>query len=273
MIIRVKSYIDQIIIEDQLLFTILVSSASFSLFSLLFLLFKNVFLLKNIKENKRMDTINRLVQIVYSLHGFVIGNYGRLFLNFTCDRDNSSLKYAPAFGLGYHLYDIVSSYRTGVLDKFLLFHHISIVIFLTESSLLNSGGFLISLAGSYIDITTVLSYIRIIYRNQRNKRHTKMYLLLEYLYIVLFFILRGLYIYESTCVLFNNCRTKIFFSLLGHWFLVIYSIILGNKLLKILKIRIKEQKERNKRKVNLFWFRENEEVYELDYIKRSKVKQ
>jgi hypothetical protein len=40
--------------------------------------------------------------------------------------------------------------------------------------------------------------------------------------------------------------------------------------LKIIKIRIKEQKERNKRKVKLFWFKENEEVYELDYIKRSK---
>lgn len=258
------------IIKDQLLFTVLVSSASFSFFSLLFIIFKNVLFLKNIKENKRIDTINRLVQIVYSLHGFVIGNYGRLFLNFTCDSDNSSLRYGPAFGLGYHLYDIVSSYWTGVIDRFLLFHHISVIIFLTEASLLNSGGFLLSFAGSYIDLTTVLSYIRIIYRNQKNKRHTKMYLLLEYLYIVLFFILRVLYIYETTCVLFNNCRNKIFFSLLGHWLLVIYSIILGFKLLKIIKIRIKEQKERNKRKVKLFWFKENEEVYELDYIKRSK---
>lgn len=253
--------------------SLIIIMSSFIFFNFAFMFINKYITINATCPIRRKDSIYRILHILYSVIVSSIGIYNLFILNVKCGYYNSTIGsvFAP-FGLGFYLYDLILLYKIKKLEKANLLHHLSGMICLVESILLDSGEYLLSLWAFYFEFSNFPCYMRFIYQNQ-DKVYTKIYLLYELIYVVLFFILRFLYVILSTdYIFFSQCENNLFISIIAHWLLILYISILVFRILSLVKRRIREYKERCKWNIDLYWFVVNEKVNELIEFKHEKKK-
>ena len=214
------------------------------------------------------DTKKRLVSIFHGLSTLLLcANYlwktGMTF----CDETVFEERLIILFSLTYYVYHFGASYYFGLLDSSLVFHHtFTISGFLT--SLLVPYGAKSFIYGLFItDLTNFPMHLRIVLRN-KGKRHTKLYEVMESIYLTLYIGLRGVLAPYNLYTLLSCSKIHPYISL--SWiFVYAQSLYFVTKMLKIMKKKILEYEERAKKGVSLWWLEVNPGLSSLGYFNKS----
>jgi hypothetical protein len=102
-------------------------------------------------------------------------------------------------------------------------------------------------------------------------KHTRLHLTLDYAYMIVYLIARmG---FGSHNIIFTVfCRNNLFLVKIAGAFLFLQSLIFSKRMIKILRNKRAESRERKLKGVQLFWFSHNKKIEDLDYYKQSMKK-
>jgi hypothetical protein len=214
------------------------------------------------------DTKTRIISIAHASLIFWASTYDVIFNQVDkCGQPNT--KFQTTFMIiscTYFLYDLIACILLGVSDAEMVYHHLMCILgYYTGISYNNSANEMLR-ALVVSEITCPIMHLRMILKNYGLK-HTKMHNLLDIVYMFLYIVARlG---YGSTVVYFTVfCRNNLILVKIAGAFVWIQSVRFAIRMVKILKDKYKEYKERSQKGVELFWLNHNKKVEELNYYKK-----
>ena len=149
----------------------------------------------------------------------------------------------------------------------MLVHHIFVILSEYAGVRFNNSASEMLRAAIVGEVSNPIMHLRKIISNFGLK-DTRLFLFLEYSYFFLYVLFRmtfGWYVlFWTVC-----CMDNLFIVKIGGSIVMIQSAFFTVNMYTIIRRRIKEQKERNKERVSLFWFSFNKNISSLDYYKKS----
>lgn len=221
---------------------------------------------------KNLDTKNRIVSIIHASILCLLAIYDYLFYQSTkCGISNTKFQNdLLIFSCSYFIYDILISLYFNILEPGMLLHHVFVILSEYSGILFNNSASEMLRAIIVGEISNPIMHFRKIVSNF-NLKDTKLFLFLEYSYFFLYILFRmtfGWYVlYWTIC-----CMDNLFIVKLGGTIILVQSALFTVNMYTIIKRRVKEQKERNKERVSLFWFEFNKNIASLNYYKKTSLK-
>lgn len=215
------------------------------------------------------DTKSRIISIVHASLLFLFAVIDILFFQANkCGQQNSrNQNLVLIISAGYFIYDLFNCILLGVSDKEMELHHSFVILGLYMGVAFDNSANEMLRAILVAEVTNPIMHIRMILRNYELK-NSFIYLVLEIVYIIIYIIARMVY---GTRVVFftvfcwdNLLLVKVAGS--GVW---IQSVIFAKRMVRILRHRYKEYRERKKKNVELYWFSNNKKIEEMDYYINS----
>lgn len=228
----------------------------------------------NLKTKKEInDTKNRIISCLHSSIGVTLCLYDYLFLQSVgfCSANSNFENYFICFTLGYFIYDLICCILLDLYDKELICHHLFCISGLSIQLVMDFYGMEAIRAYILSEVTNPIMHIRIILRTYGLK-FTKLYLCLEFLYIVIYIIARGILAPIEVFNLLFNCLTKFIVYKFCAILLLLLSLYNIKKMFGILKLRYREMCERKIKNIELFWFEVDNNAQELNYKKKESFK-
>jgi hypothetical protein len=258
--------IDLILPYDR--FTILIAG-SFA-WTCLYIIVHNLPINHNRGLRQTLDTKNRIVSIIHASVLFLLSLYDYLYNHRdNCGSPNTTFQNnILLFFTSYFIYDILASIYFNILDSGMLYHHLFVIFSMYAGLLFNNSAEEMIRAMISAEISNPIMHIKKILSNAGLK-DTKIHLLLEYIYFALYISARmifGMMITWFTVVCMNN----LLIVKIGGSGVIFQSLLYSLNMSSILKIRAKERKERESKRVELYWFEFNPQITELDYFKKAK---
>jgi len=166
----------------------------------------------------------------------------------------------------YFTYDFIACAFYGLADMGLVLHHGITLIGIISCEMMNNCT--TALIGLFLaEVSNFPMHFRAILRTLR-MRYTKLYELAECAYIVSYIVARGILItlLVITATPVSETPIAIRVTCIGLWIQSLYYIY---EMYGILKRKIRNQKERNNKKISYFWFSDNPKLKELSYYKNE----
>lgn len=165
----------------------------------------------------------------------------------------------------YVVYDTFDMLIANSIDVMITLHHVAMFIFLFCSVVWDVNGSIGAAAFIMAEISNCPSHLRIIFRAYGLK-YTKIYELIDILYIILYFFGR-LIIGTPICYQIFLAPTTSWMVRLCMLCLLIQSYYYIYKMVGILRGKFLKMQERSKKNISLWWFQVNPKLKELDSIK------
>jgi len=226
--------------------------------------------IKHDTKKLTLDTKNRIVSIIHACIVFVLSVYDVLSSNSDkCGDTNSEMENVIfTISSAYFLYDFLACLLLGISDFEMVFHHIFCIMGYWSSLAYNNSSKELIKAIIVTEITCPMMHLRIILKNF-GLRHTKLYDLCDNLFYVQYMFAR--LVYGTMVTWFTvSCSNNLMFVKIGGAMIWLQSVLFSSKMFSILKSKLREYKERKAKNVELFWFRANKKVEELEYFKKKK---
>jgi hypothetical protein len=246
----------------------------FSFYCLIFWIFTYLFIhfcvpMKFSKKKDLYDSKTRIVSIIHASIIFLMAVYDAIYhQREVCGDTNTSFQnYMMMFSCSYFIYDLFACLILGCSDNEMVAHHIVCILGYQASIGYNSSANEIIRALIVTEVTCPIMHVRMIFKNYGLK-HTKSHLLMDYIYMVLYLIARiG---YGHRVIIFTvYCWDNLLIVKIAGSFLFIQSSLFAKRMVKLLSHKFAEQKERNAKKVKLFWFEHNKQIEDLDYYQKQ----
>ena len=223
----------------------------------------------NLKLKQDLDMKNRIVSIFHGLASFGLSLYYIIVKDF--DLETPMDYFASGIiclSFSYFLYDLVACLFYGLWDVKLVIHHL-LCVFGSLALLVYKRGFFVVVAGLMLaEASNLPMHVRCICRNFGMK-HTKICEYSETLYMIIYILFRGVFAPILLIMSFFSPSCPLFISivLLG---LLVQSFFFIRTMIQIMKKKKRNAQERADKKVPLFWFEVNPDIYTLDYTKSGK---
>lgn len=226
---------------------------------------------KLIKGNttKDHDFKNRIISIIHGLFAFIYGGYNMLATpNYSqCNAQDDADRFIMIMSCSYFIYDTIACIYFNIYDSKLLIHHLFVIIGYI-SAYRNEFGAKVGILGLVIgESSNAAMHIRSMLKLY-DMKHTKIYAALDILYMATYLVMRGalcpVLIYGAFCcggIPLIVTASTVMISFQSYYFMF--------AMYKIIKKLRREQLERNRAGVSLFWFSTNEKLMALDYIKKK----
>lgn len=222
------------------------------------------------KERKRADTVLRIINSLYSIFMVILGTYWQYRFPNSCNSPNSKLlQKAVLFSMGYYIYDLVAFQVNGLNFTFKIIHHLSGLIGEYETFIKGVGGTVMITWAIWLEIPNPFLQTRKMLLNY-NLKETKLFLLVEGLYIGIYTLSRIIYI-KFCYSYYSTCSDGLIVLKISVVVLLLQSALLIYQMLDIVKKRISELKERQANSIELYWFETNPLVLKLEYNKLVKI--
>ena len=237
-------------------------------FSLFYLLKEFVFISKDPKKmyniHSRVNSlVHGIIQIVLPLM-YLLNNDSSIQF-----QKEKFLVKIVCVSTGYFLYDLPLAEMYKLNSKELTIHHIFGFLGLFLSGMLQGGAFYTALGLFAAEVTNPFMNFKYFLRFY-NMRHTKIYELIDAIYLVSYIIFRGGIGTYGIVSMYFDPNASIFIMLM---FCAIYlqSMNFIFKMINMLKSKVKQMKCREKEGIQYFWFKKNPEVINLSYIKEKET--
>lgn len=221
------------------------------------------------KKKDLYDTKTRFVSIIHASLMFLLALYDWVFLQENkCGQTNSEFQNKVSlFSCAYFLYDLITCILLDCSDNEMVVHHLFCMLGYTASVGYNNSANEILRALVITEVTCPIMHIRMILKNYKLK-HTKLHKLLDYIYMVMYLIARmGIGSHNIIFTVF--CRNNLLLVKIAGGFIFLQSLLFSKRMVKILKHKKAESKERKQKGIELFWFSHNKKVEECEYYKNS----
>ena len=228
----------------------------------------------NFKAKKMivLDVKNRLVSISHGFMTFSFCCYFVYLFGFNIDmEDNVFADKINCFAQGYFIYDLIACIYFGLYDKKLILHHMTCIIGGIYLLLDGRGAFVVVFGLLMAESSNFPMHFRVICRSLGLK-NTKLYELADIMYMVIYFIFRGLMAPVVCIMTYMSSKTPLMIKI-AYSSLLFQSLYFISIMYSICKKKRKEYNERQSKKIKLFWLSENPEVKNLKYFqKKQKLK-
>lgn len=214
------------------------------------------------------DIKNRYVSIFHGLASFLLaGSYlWRTGMSF-CDETTYEERLIVLFSVTYFIYDFIACVYFGIWDKSLVLHHSS-SIFGFMVAFLSPFGAKLSLYGLFIaEASNFPMHLRVILRT-KGKRHTKLYEVMECLYLIVYIIFRGILAPSNVYYCFVCPKTPYIVTAMCL-FLTLQSWHFISKMFGIIKKKGRELEERKTKGLSLWWLEVNPALSALSYFNKN----
>lgn len=263
-----KSLSDLILPKD-ILACILLSSVLWVLIAYVHNYFTNF---KHLTRTKSWDSLNRLISSNYGIMSFILAVIS-LVNGDKCGLHNTELQnYIFTFSTGYFIYDLIFSYKYGILDNRRLIHHTVVIISELECLIMRSGAYLILKWSLFLEISNCPMQYRNILLNA-GKKETKHFLLWEAIYFGAYISCRSLLFVRFLYFHYTTCVDTLIVMKISAFILLVQSFFIMQTMFKTVLIRFDELAERRSKGISLYWFEVNPEIDELEYVKTIKNRQ
>jgi hypothetical protein len=224
----------------------------------------------NLERKKDVnDTKNRIISIIHASLIFWMALYDFVYNQSSkCgDTNNEFQNKLSLISSAYFLYDMIACIILDCSDKEMVIHHISCIAGYYFSMAYNNSCNEIVRALIVTEVTCPIMHLRMILKNY-NLKHSKLYLLLDYIYMYCYLIARmGFGAQNAYFTVF--CPKNLLVVKIAGGFLWIQSAAFSGRMIKLILVRGKEAKERKEKQVELFWFKHNKKVEELKYFQEG----
>jgi len=249
-------------LPDQLMlfFTSLIFWSTF------YWLVNSSFTFKTLRKRDQDDVKNRIVSIAHGLFTFLATFYHLKNQDPQFGASNTSFQlFILISSLSYFFYDTVACIYYGIYDTGLILHH-SMVLLGYGSAILQQYGATEALSGLFFaEVSNFPMHVRAILKTL-GLRYTRLYECLELIYMSTYIIARGVFIpieVVYNCVSAEMCPLIVKFICCGlagqSWYYIL-------EMQKILKRKLSQLKERNKKNISYCWLSVNPKLKELSYI-------
>ena len=218
------------------------------------------------------DSKTRIISIIHASIIFWAALYDLLFFQSDkCGDTNSHFQNVfMMISFAYFLYDLINCILLDVSCLEMVVHHIFCMSGYYVGIAFNNSANEMMRALVVAEVTNPIMHIRMILKNFKLK-HSKSYLLLEVVYIILYLIARM--IYGARVIYFTVfCKDNLWIVKIAGALVWLQSVLFSKRMIHIILHKYKEYKERCKKGVFLFWFSFNKQIEELDYYKLEKSK-
>ncbi|KAL4498046.1 hypothetical protein ABPG72_014903 [Tetrahymena utriculariae] len=222
---------------------------------------------KGVSQKSLNDIKNRIVSATHGLSIVFLSSYHITFHNQQLDSSNSDFQqFVFIFSIAYFLYDSIACLYYGIDGIGIAIHHAMVVVAYLSSMTALYGGVECMYALFFAELSNFPMNARQCVRSM-NLRYTNLHEFFEYTFIILYIIARGIFVPFAVahCVRSPVCPTLLKIICLGLFAQSIYYIF---EMLKGIKRRGKQQKERKQKNIQYFWFQENPEVQQLTYYRK-----
>jgi len=227
----------------------------------------NVDLPAKLGKKKIDDVKNRIVSIAHGLLAFFVSGYHIFSDNPQYADVATPIQHVIMLtSCAYFTYDFIACAFYGLADMGLVLHHGITLIGIISCEMMNNCT--TALIGLFLaEVSNFPMHFRAILRTLR-MRYTKLYELAECAYIVSYIVARGILItlLVITATPVSETPIAIRITCIGLWIQSLYYIY---EMYGILKRKIRNQKERNNKKISYFWFSDNPKLKELSYYKNE----
>ena len=227
----------------------------------------------NLDRNKYLDFRNRLVSFIHGILCLLLSSYVAYLKFSSCGDATTQLEYfILTMSGGYFSYDFISMAFFGLLDLDMAIHHLmcigGIVMILIENkgaSFVVNGLFVAEVSNPAMHCRVMLRYMGL--------RYSRAYEVAEYTYFIMFFFGRVILGHPVTfntvsCEDVNNVAKFVALGVMAQSYLFLYRMYF------IVRARVAEQAERNKRKIKISWFEPIpiETLKECKFYQKSKTR-
>ncbi|KAL4440769.1 hypothetical protein ABPG74_013750 [Tetrahymena malaccensis] len=224
---------------------------------------------KNLDKRKSDDTKNRIISIIHGLGCFIYSlrwimrddpQFGTLNTNYQMGTILGST--------AYFLYDSIACFYYGLLDFGCFAHHTMVLLGYGSCVFQHYGATEALLGLFFAEVSNFPMHARVILRSF-NLRYTKIYEVLELVYMVSYIIARSIMIPFALwihCIQAEKCPFIVKFICTG---LTVQSLYYIKEMYGILLRKYKQLKERKQKKISYFWFSENAKVKDLSYANKE----
>lgn len=243
------------------------------LWTLLYTFVHNLPIFKESEPKKALDSKNRIVSIIHASVAFIWSTIDYIyFQSDKCGSKNSEFQnHLLIFSCSYFIYDILASIYFGILDQGMLIHHLFVIFSEYCGIVFNNSASEMIRALVSAEVSNPIMHIRKILSNSR-LADTKIHLYLEYIYFGLYIFSRMIFgVMITIWTVF--CMDNLFMVKIGGTLVIVQSMLYTLNMIGIIKLRVKEYKERSKESVKLYWFSVNEKIKKLDYKKKKTNKE
>lgn len=223
---------------------------------------------KNLKKRDLDDIKNRVISILHGLFSLISTalhiyyddpQYGTI--------NTAHQEILIIISCGYFFYDMIACAYYKLTDAALIIHH-SMTIMGYVSCFVYGYGATEAIMGLYLaEVSNCPMHLRMIFKNL-NLRYTLAYEVLEYFYMATYMVSRGIFVPRMVWDTVPNPMTPLpeKFPMCG---LAIQSVYYIFEMVKILRRRVVQHKERISKGVQLAWFKEVPELSKLSYYQKE----
>lgn len=222
---------------------------------------------KTLTKKADHDVKNRFVSIIHGLVVMALAGYSLFHDQPSYTAKNSDVQiFVLLISMGYFIYDLLACIYYKICDRALVIHHSLAVfgyfisVYFGNSTLAMCGIFYGETSNSFMHIRAMLRVA--------GKRHTKLYELMEVVYMLTYIIARGVCITKINydTALNSEIPFLLRFACLALW---LQSLFFIKEMLGILQKKILQHKERRVKSVDYYWFSENPKVETLSYFRKA----
>ena len=214
------------------------------------------------------DIKNRFVSMFHGLASLILSaSYlWRTGMHF-CDESTYEERLIVLFSVTYFVYDFAACLYFGIWDKSLVLHHFC-SIFGFMVAFLSTYGAKCSIYGLFIAETSNFPmHLRVILRT-KGKRHTKLYEVMESIYLIFYIVFRGLLAPFNVYACLSCPKTPVIVTSMCI-FLTLQSWHFISKMFGIIKKKGREMQERKSKGLSLWWLEVNPALSSLTYFNKN----
>lgn len=221
------------------------------------------------KKLEILDIKNRMVSMG---HGFLTSLFSTSFIlyyGFDMDMIPNAISFKiTCFTLGYFTYDLCACLIFGLADLKLIVHHLFVLVIFVTLLITEKGTFVAIIGLVLAESTNFSMHFRGIFKNF-GLRHTLLYEIADNFYMFLYILLRGFFA-PYVCAMSYFSKTIHIVIPVMFVGILIQSFGFIRIMISMLKKNLQNKRERDKKRIYLYWWTVNPATSQLDYVKLKK---